>query len=691
MSVEGHDRMAKRLSAVDQARFSPIGDTQISPDGKTVAYVKEHIDLEKNETRSEIWLVSTQGGCPRRLTSGQKQDTRPRWSPDGKRIAFISSRSGKAQVHLISPDGGEAAVICTKIEPASPPVWSPDGRHIAFVGVEEMKPDSPFYPGAPAQSGLPALDEKSKDAPVKVIKTLHHRQDGIGFFGDKFRHIFIVAAEPAQGAEAEATRLTNGRFNHDSPCWSPDGKAIACVANRDLPDDDPVWVRHTWVFDVETGASRRLLVEDFPQNTPTWSPDGKSIAFIGADHPFDWVSSPYNLFVVDYLRDECPVPFSKARNLTASLDRWVGSGASSDIRHAVPSAGPLWSGDGRWIMFTVAVGGESHVYRVPTPGTGTAAPERVTPGTCRGVVAASLSQDGWLAYMVSTPVTPDEVFVLSPSGVESRLTAEHDALLDEFRMAEPEHLLFKGAGDWDIEGWLMKPLDYEPGKKYPAILSIHGGPSGMYGYGFNLSFQTFAHHGFAVIYINPRGSSGYSSEFGLAVVRDWGGKDFQDIMAGVDCAIGTGIVDPDRLGVAGWSYGGFMTCWTVTHSNRFKAAVAGACISDLISAYGTQDVGVGFVEFSNGGPPWADPEGLIAQSSVRFMDRVTTPVLLLHGEGDLRCPVSQADEVFYALQRQGKTCVLVRYPGEFHGLVKPRNKVDRQERMCAWFEHYLKG
>ncbi|MDP2858321.1 MAG: S9 family peptidase [Bacillota bacterium] len=680
--------MGKHLTAVDQARFSPVGDPQISPDGSMVAYVKEHIDLQKDETRSEIWLVAAQGGCPRRLTGGQKQDNRPRWSPDGKKIAFVSNRDGKAQIYLISPDGGEAAVISTKIEPASPPFWSPDRGSIAFVGVEEMKPESPFYPGAPVESGLPEIDDKSKDAPTKVIKTLHHRLDGIGFFGDKFRHIFIVAAEPAQGADVATRRLTNGRFNHDSPCWSPDGKAIVCVANRDLEDDDPVWVRHTWVFDVGTGAARRVLIEDFPQNTPTWSPDGKSIAFVGADHAFNWVSSPYHLFMIDYRPDQCPVPFGKARNLTASLDRWVGSGAASDIRHSAPPAGPLWSRDGKWIMFTVAVGGESHIYRAPADGTG--APERVTPGTRRGVVAPSLSENGWLAYVVSTPTTPDEVFVLSPLGAESRLTSEHDSLRDEFRMIEPERLSFKGPDGWDIEGWLMKPLNYEPGKKYPTILSVHGGPSGMYGYGFNLSFQTFAHQGFAVLYINPRGSSGYSTEFGLAVVRDWGGKDFEDIMAGVDCAVEMGVVDPDRLGVAGWSYGGFMTCWTVTHTNRFKAAVAGACIADLVSAYGTQDVGVSFVEFSNGGPPWVDPAGLMEQSSVRFADRVTTPMLLLHGEGDLRCPVSQADEVFYALQRQGKTCVFVRYPGEFHGLVKPRNKVDRQERMGAWFEHYLK-
>ncbi len=679
--------MSKHLTAVDQVQFSPVGDPQISPDGRTVAYVKEHIDLARNETRSEIWLVPVEGGCPRRLTGGQKQDSRPRWSPDGNAIAFISNRSGKAQLYLINPAGGEASVISTKAEPASPPAWSPDGRRIAFVAVEEIKPEVPFYPGAPVASGMPEPEDKTKDTPIKVIKTLHHRQDGIGFFGDKFRHIFIVAAEPSP--EATEKRLTNGRFNHDSPCWSPDSRRIVCVANRDLEDDDPVWVRHTWVFDVETGGGTRVLADDFPQNTPTWSPDGKSIAFVGADHPFNWVSSPYNLFVVDYCPAGCPVPFGKARNLTASLDRWVASAAASDIRHGAPSGGPLWSRDGKWIMFTVAIGGESHVYRVPSDGSG--APERVTPGARRGVVAPSQSRNGWLAYTVSAPTNPDEVYVLSPLGAESRLTHEHDTLLDEYKLVEPERLQFKGPGGWDIEGWLLKPLGYEPGKKYPTILSVHGGPSGMHGYGFNLSFQTFAHQGFAVLYINPRGSSGYSTEFGMAVVHDWGGRDFQDLMAGVDRAVEMGIADPDRLGVAGWSYGGFMTCWTVTHTNRFKAAAAGACISDIFSAYGTQDVGVGFVEFSNGGPPWADPVGLIEQSSVRSMDRVTTPMLLLHGEGDLRCPVSQGDEVFYALKRQGKTCVFVRYPDEFHGIARPRNKVDRQERMGAWFEHYLKA
>lgn len=678
---------SRQMYPTDLYAFALLGEPQISPSGNRVAFVRQTGDLKHDSVRSEIWIADSSGGTQRRLTSGLKRDHMPRWSPDGSRLAFVSDRSGKAQIYLIEPDGGEAQAIETKLEPASPPVWSPDGKSIAFVAVEEMAPETPLYPGAPKKSLLPEPEEKPDKDAVKVVTTLHHKQDGMGFFGNKWRHVFVVEAKPTGGSESVMRRVTSGRYNHASPVWSSDGRYIACTANRDLPDSDPVWIRHLWVFDLEGDRAIRVLAEDYPINTPVWSPDGRHLAFVGAPHPFNWVSSPYDLFTVSFDPDASPLSFGLCQNLTRKIDRWVGSSSPSDIR-AQSHNTPVWSADGKALYFIVASEGQSHVWRVDREAT--AMPQQVTPGEQRSIGSFSVSRDGTIAYFAGTATEPDELYILSPDGKERQLTQLNTALAAKFQLSKPERLLFKGADGWDIEGWLLRPVDYEPGKRYATILSVHGGPSGMYGYGFTHQFQMLANHGYAVLYINPRGSSGYSSEFSLAVVGDWGNRDYQDLMAGLDLVIEMGVADPERLGITGWSYGGIMTCFAVTQTDRFKAAISGACISDFFSAYGTSDVGPGFIGFSFGANPWDNPERLAAESSFRHMDRVNTPLLLIHGEDDLRCPVTQSEEVFSVLAKQQKTCVMVRYHGEPHGIAKPRNVVDRLERTLSWFDHYLK-
>ena len=676
------------LRAEDVCRFTPLGEPQISPDGAMIAFVRQYSDLDDNETRTEIWAVSPDEDVPRRLTTGGKTNLSPRWSPDGSRLAFLSDRTGKKQIHIIDPRGGEAGQVATEEEPLSAPEWSADSSRIAFVARVPMQPAGELYPGAPKGSSIEHDPDDDEDAPV-VVKTLHHRQDGYGYWGNRFRHLFTVDAEvTGHGEKAETNQVTGGRYNHDSPSWSPDGRYLICTANRDLPDSDPVWVRHLWVFDVDTGEGVRVLREDYPVHNPRLSPDGEVLAFIGFENFFDWVSSPYDLFTLDFDPETFPLSWDSARNLTGSLDRRVGMEAGSEVRARGGAVFPvLWSPDGRAIYTTVASEGGSHVYRVAAKGT--SVPERVTPGQRRVVASPSLARDGTLSYLAGGPTEPDEVFVLDSDGCEDPLTNLNAPAAGEFLLAEPERIVFSGADGWEIEGWLMRPPGASRGQRHPTVLAVHGGPSGMYGYGFSLQFQHLIGEGFAVMYLNPRGSSGYGARFSLAVVEDWGGKDYEDLMAGVDHGIEMGIIDGDRLGVTGWSYGGFMTCWIVTQTDRFGAAVGGACVSDQYSMYGTSDVGFGFTEFSTGATPWEDPDTLLAHSSVRHMGEVTTPLLLLHGADDLRCPVSQSEEVFTALKRQGKESVLVRYPGEPHGLAKPQNQVDRMERTAAWFRHYL--
>ncbi len=690
------------LKVDDYFRFRMLSEPALSPDGRRVAFTVQAGDPEKDESRSAIWLaeVGTADGA-RQVTAGTSRDRSPVWSPDGSHIAFISDRAdGRAQIHILPAAGGEARRVETDEPVQGGLCWSPDGATLAFTARVWSKPDGwAPYPGAPegdteraralaAPRGSQANAASQPPKPasdVKVITRLLHRMDGIGEYGDRRNHVFTV---PADGS-AKATRLTEGDFDHAAPAFAPDGRHVALTANRRAGDAaDLANHMDLWVVDRGSGSLSLLLQGDGPVMNPAWSPDGRHIAFNGHDGHAGRKTSAA-CWVVAWDGADAPAKsFADARCLSAPLDRPASYAGGSDLRQQA-MAQPEWAADSRHVYFPVSSEGDTAIYRAAVEG---GAPTALTATGPNGRTLAgfSVAADGTLAYVAGDLVTPDELYARGPDGRETRLSALNTPLLAELHIQPVRRFRYEGADGKPMDGWFIPAVGVPAGRGLPpCVLNIHGGPHGMYGNALQFGMQLYAANGLAVVYTNPRGSEGYGQAFVDACSGDWGGKDSVDISKGLDHAIAQGWVDGARCGVTGWSYGGFMTSWTITQTGRFKAAIAGAIVANRHSFYGTSDIGVHFGEGEFPGSPWENEDGHLARSALRFATRVTTPVMFLHGEGDLRCPIPQTEEFFTALRRQGKTAVMVRYPGEFHGLQKPRHKADRMARSVAWFKHHL--
>ncbi len=674
----------RKVVPQDLFRFRLISDPQISPDGSQVAFVVRQSDLEANQTRSTLWVVPTVGGEPRQLTNpSQGSDRMPRWSPDGSRLAFLSDRGGKTQIWVIPAAGGEASCVETEQRPTDGLTWSPDGSHLAFTASIYLKDDDwQTYPGAPDWDRQRASDvataEAGSDAAksladVKVITRLKFRMDGVGYYGDKRSHICTV---PADGS-APARVISSGDFDHTHPAWSSCGQYIYCAALRQ-PDADHFNRQDLWRFAVATSEARLIFEHAGPVSLPTPSPDGRYVAFGGHSNEH-YGSTSTQLLLLD-------LASRQLTSLTAPLDRPLGPGGPSDLR-VVPAANSgQWAPDSSGLYFLLADQGESHLFFAPVDGT---PPRKLTTGEERTVFDFSAAVNGNIALLIGDGANPDDLYLLVDS-IERRLT-DLNPFIRELTISRPEKFTYDGANGQPVDGWLIRPVGYEEGKRYPTVLSIHGGPHGHYGWSLQVLFQTLASSGFAVLYTNPRGSQTYGQAFANAVVGDWGGDDYIDIMKGVDQVIAMGVADPDRLGVTGWSYGGFMTCWTVTQTDRFRAAITGAPVANRHNFIGTTDI-PWFMEWHAGGNPWEreGEERLLERSAIVHVDKVNTPTMVVCGEGDLRCPIEQADQFYLALKRIGKVpAVQIRYPGEFHGIARPQHKFDRYERMIAWFRHYL--
>ena len=643
------DERPLRIS--DLLSFKEVADPRLSPDGRFVAYTVTASDLKEDTSDADVYLSALDGGEPLRLTSSKKGESRPRFSPDGEWIAFVSSREGdKAQVFLMSRKGGEAVKLTDYKTGVSTFAWSPDSKRLAVV-VSDEDPDAADEGGD---------KDKKKTAKPIVVKRLQFMSDGDGYLKDVRSHVHVFDV-----AKKTSFQLSSGPFDDSNPAWSPDGTRIAFVSNRTLPDADRSLNTDVFVVEAREGAIPHVVTTSPGRDSaPVWSPDGQSIAYVAGGDPKDLWYGASHVAVI-------PAAGGAPRALTASLDRNVSS--------------PRFAADGRSILFLLEDGGNQHLARVGTDG---GAVERVVGGE-RDVRAFDLAADGTIAVLETSPQQPAEIARVGKGGLE-RVTHVNDALLKGLKLGRIERFKATSKDGTPVDGFLTLPPGETEAKKLPAILRIHGGPASQYSTAFNLEWQLLAAYGYAVVSANPRGSTGYGTAFSRAIWADWGNKDFEDVMAAVDAVVAKGVADPNRLGVGGWSYGGMLTDHVITKTTRFKAAVTGASIANILAGYGTDHYQAHYeIEL---GLPWKERERWLAVSAPFFdVEKVTTPTLVMCGQLDMNVPLINSEQLYQALRRVGKAeTELVIYPNQWHGIRTPSYQKDRLERYLAWYDRFLR-
>jgi dipeptidyl aminopeptidase/acylaminoacyl peptidase len=639
----------------DVYELTGVSDPRLRPGGSDVAYVVWSIDKDENEYRQSIWIAKTDGSAPpRRFTTG-KNDSQPRWSPDGERLAFVSKRGDEKahrQLYVMPADGGEPQCLTDLKEDVGEPTWSRDGTQLAFSA---RVPDEAYE------------EEDDKKRTPRRFNRLQFKLDSVGWIGDRRRHVYVV---PADGS-AEAKQITHGDFEDSQPTWTPDGQSIAFASARS--DDWDIELKgDIYVVPADGGEPKRLTPGDSYYYCPSYSPDGKLLAVKWGPGGFDFPRHP-QIAVVDAETGE------NRRILTASLDR--NCDPYPDLRE------PIW--DGASIVFAIEEGGSVHVYRV--------SPEGGEPELVHGseiVLTGFDARDGLIARAGTTAPNLSELYV-----GEEQLTDVGRAFAKGRELVTPERFTAVSADGSEVDAWIARPAGFEEGKRYPVLLNIHGGPFTQYGNGFFDETQVYAGGGYAVVYSNPRGSSGYSEAWGRAIMGPgelgpgWGTVDYQDLMAVADEAVQRfDFCDPDRMGVLGGSYGGFMTSWIVSHTDRFKAACSERAVNNFVSMYGSSDIGWVFKGY-HGVFAHDDVDTYLQMSPWTYAKEIETPLLILHSEEDLRCNTEQAEQLFTTLRLLKKDVEMVRFPVESHELSRsgnPIHRVQRFELLLEWFDRYLK-
>lgn len=649
--VAGPGAQERRLLKVDDLfALKSVGDPRISPDGQWVAYTVSQMDAKKDSSDTDVWMVPLAGGEAIRLTTSDKAESSPRWSPDGKYLGFVSGRDGKkSQVWLLPRAGGEAFRLTDFKGGVSSFDWSPDSTRLVVVASD---PD-------PDETEDEDKAEGAEKAPKPIVVTrLQFKRDGQGYLKELRSHVYVFDI-----ASKKAEQVTEGPYDDRSPVWSPDGQTIAFVSNR-TPEPDANDNTDVFLVAAKAGEKpRALTTSPGADSSPAFTPDGKFVVYEAGGDPADMWYATNALAVV-------PASGGQPRVLAPGLDRNV-----SD-----PTSTP----DGTAVIFTLEDGGNVHLARVPFTG---GAIERLVGGE-HTVGRFDVGPKGEIALLESGPAYPAEVFT-ARGGTLARVTRVNDDFLKGIRLANVERFRAKSTDGTMIDGFLVRPPDMAAGAKVPAILRIHGGPVSQFTPSFSIEWQLLAAQGYAVVAANPRGSSGRGRDFSRAIWADWGNKDFDDVMAAVDHVVAMGVADPDRLGVGGWSYGGILTNYVITRTGRFKAAISGASEVNYTANYGhdhyqrqwEQELGL----------PWENRDLWLRLSPFFQVAKVTTPTLVMGGQLDWNVPIQNSDQLYQALRRRGIDTQLVVYPGQTHGIRRPSYQKDRYERYIAWYDKYLKA
>jgi dipeptidyl aminopeptidase/acylaminoacyl peptidase len=645
------------LTSDDLLALKSVSDPQVSPDREWIAYTVDSIDVEADESSTQIFMVARDGGEVVQLTADDYSASKPRWSPDGRYLGFLAAKGdaeeAKTQVWTLDRRGGEAKQYSAVDQGVGDFAWSPDSKTMLLVITDKSA----------AQLAEDAAKEAGDEAnPLPyVIDRLQFKRDGVPYLDRSRKHIYVL-----NGRESEALQLTFGDYDDTQPAWSPDSSKIAFVSNRtDEPDGNSntdIWVVSA-EGDAATRDAKKITSNEGSDNAPAWSHDGQQIAYVTVTEPE----------LIWYATNHLAIVSASGRNprvLTADLDRNVST--------------PVFAPDDRSVVFGLEDSGERHLAQY-----------ELSSGSINRPINGGLSVRGFsqhgsgdIAVRMSTPHLPAELFYLTANNL-TQLTRTNEALLAELDLAEVKNVQFASKDGTEVEGFIFLPPGYEAGRRYPTILRLHGGPVSQYDFSFNADAQLLAANGYVVVISNPRGSSGYGQDFSAALFANWGVPDFEDVMAAVDYAVEEGYTDPDKLGVGGWSYGGILTNYVITKTDRFEGAISGASEVNYIANYGHDH----YQYFWEGelGLPWENKEAWEKISPWENVDKIVTPTLVMGGKEDWNVPIQNSEQLYQALKRRGVDTQLVVYPDEAHGISRPSFRKDRWERYLDWYDNYVRG
>ena len=658
----------RKITPEDLLKMKFVRSVAVSPDESKIMFTVEVAAEDKKGYHSHIYMINTDGGDPVQYTSGKVNDSGPIFSPDGKWIIFISKRGEKKGIYKMPTSGGEAILLADDDGSYSELSISPDSKKI--LGVFKKADD------------VPKDDKGKKEEPVyRHITRMYYKLDNAGFLPKDRGHVYLIDMETGRKSQ-----ITNTKNGERGPIWLGKGDRIAYIANIQRDPDIETMMDDLFVVSSRGGKAKKLNTPAGPVDMLSGSPDGRFIAYAGHDEPRDsWGAANYHIWNI-------PVAGGKAVDLTPRLDRMTLDLTISDSAEVGGGMKPSWTSDGRWIFFQLAENGSTRLYKVSSKG---GKITKIIGGKIHLVAASFGGKKNLIASVISTPTMPAEIFVSgsAPNAKPKKITRLNDGLIGEIDIRKPEEIIVKGHDNYPIHAWILKPPGFSPKKKYPSILQVHGGPRVQYGNTFFHEMQLLAAKGYIVYYGNPRGGQGYGRKHAEFIENAWGSYDYKDCMSLAEYMTGMKYINKNKMGVTGGSYGGYMTNWIVTHTNFFKAAVTQRSVVNFVSFYGSSDCGFDF-DREILGSPWKNLDSWWEMSPIKHVAKVKTPLLIIHSEQDLRCPIEQAEQLFIALKKLKRKVEFVRFPDEPHGLSRcgrPDRRIARLEWIIKWFDRYLLG